>query len=86
MGSLLTAIREFKTIKNCEFFKTGPIIFNPKQGLEDLHEEESKNVQFDSDQQRMTKFIEQNADQFNTSQLEALDRVAAMKEKDILLI
>jgi hypothetical protein len=44
VGSLLTAVREFKTIKNCEFFKTGPIIFNPRQGLEELHEEESKNV------------------------------------------
>ncbi len=30
VGSLLTAVREFKTIKNCEFFKTGPVIFNPK--------------------------------------------------------
>jgi len=34
----------------------------------------------------MTRFIEQNAEKFNTSQLEALDRVASMKEKDILLI
>jgi hypothetical protein len=34
----------------------------------------------------MTNFIEQNAEKFNTSQLEALDRVAGMKDKDILLI
>lgn len=44
VGSLLTAVREFKTIKNCEFFKTGPIIFNPKQGLEELNQEEAKNA------------------------------------------
>jgi len=47
VGSLLTAVREFKTIKNCEFFNTGPIIFNPKQGLDELHCEEAKNVQPD---------------------------------------
>jgi hypothetical protein len=34
----------------------------------------------------MTSFIEQNSEKFNASQLEALDRVACMKEKDILLI
>ena len=49
VSSLLTAVREFKTIKNCEFFKTGPIIFNPKQGLEELHCEEAKSFSYESD-------------------------------------
>ena len=34
----------------------------------------------------MQGFIEKNVDKFNKSQLEALDRVAVLKEKDILLI
>ena len=29
MGSLMTVVREFRTIKNCEFFSTGPTILNP---------------------------------------------------------
>lgn len=37
VGSLLTSVREFKTIKNCEFFNTGPTILNPKQGLNDVN-------------------------------------------------
>jgi len=34
----------------------------------------------------MAKFVEQNAEMFNNSQLQALDKVAKMKEKDILLV
>ena len=33
-GSLLTTVREFRTIKNCEFFSTGSLILNPKLCLE----------------------------------------------------
>lgn len=33
LGSLMTTVREFRTIKNCEFFHTGPIIFDPKLAL-----------------------------------------------------
>lgn len=33
LGSLMTTVREFRTIKNCEFFNTGPIIFNPSCAL-----------------------------------------------------
>ena len=29
LGSLMTTVREFRTIKNCEFFSTGPLILNP---------------------------------------------------------
>lgn len=29
LGSLMTTVREFRTIKNCEFFKAGPLILEP---------------------------------------------------------
>jgi hypothetical protein len=76
----MTTVREFRTIKNCEFFHTGPIIFDPTIALE------SKGTLCDSDKLKMQGFIEKNVDKFNKSQLEALDRVAVLKEKDILLI
>lgn len=33
VGSLLTTIREFRTIKNCEFFSNGDAILNPREGI-----------------------------------------------------
>jgi len=79
----MTTVREFRTIKNCEFFHTGPIIFDPKLALT------SEAQAYDSQQSeklKMQSFIERNVEKFNKSQLEALDRVSVLKEKDILLI
>ena len=80
LGSLLTTVREFRTIKNCEFFHTGPIIFNPQ--LMQLQ----ASVSNQQDTNKMKQFIERNNNKFNKSQLEALDKVAVLNEKDILLI
>jgi hypothetical protein len=61
LGSLMTTVREFRTIKNCEFFHTGPIIFNPNS----MHQQEAICNEQDSNQ--MKKFIERNVMKFNKS-------------------
>ena len=80
MGSLMTVVREFRTIKNCEFFSTGPTILNPSLVL---------NNQLACNEpltQKMRDFLAKNQTLFNHSQLDALNKVCDMKQKDILLI
>lgn len=38
LDSLSTTVREFRTIKSCEFFATSEIIINPSLGLKPFNE------------------------------------------------
>jgi len=67
--SLMTTIREFRTIKCCEFFKTGDIILNPSLAIDTTPQK------WEGVDRRMERFIEKNQPKFNTSQMEALLRV-----------
>lgn len=82
--SLTTIVREFLTIKKIEFSLLHEIILNPTKALSQI---ESSNDQFDRDgRQDMLSFIKRNAHTFNSSQKEALEKVAGMHKKDLLLI
>lgn len=79
--SLMTTIREFRTIKSCEFFPTASIILNPS-----LINEENAKPESSEKVSSMQRFIKTRKDDFNESQIEALDHVTKMKSEDFLLI
>ena len=76
-------MREFRTIKCCEFYATSKIILNPKVALDAYHREGATAKAVDNS---MNGFIRQHRSHFNDSQAEALQRVAEMRRKDLLLI
>jgi hypothetical protein len=80
--SLVTSVREFKTIKSCEFFPTADIILQPSL----LNELQCQEVMAPERLKPMQEFIHRQRDHFNESQLEALDYVTKMKKEDFLLI
>ena len=82
--SLMTIVREFRTIKCSEFYGTSKIIRDPVSTLKRISEKGKSN---DKDKvEKMQGFITEFAEDFNSSQLEALQRVANMRKKDLLLI
>ena len=69
----MTTVREFRTIKSCEFFPTAKYILRPCL----MSEEDSKHGGYrhpDQDKHLpgMRSFVDRNQAKFNTSQLEAL--------------
>eukprot|EP00347_Sterkiella_histriomuscorum_P002715 403367086 len=83
--SLSTTIREFRTIKSCEFFPTADIILNPQRFLCDKQTQDPFK-KFDEKQSRMQAFVYNFRSNFNDSQREALEQVVKMKKEDFLLI
>ena len=81
---MTTIVREFLTIKKIEFYATHDIILNPVKALAKI--EASKDQADTSGQEDMRSFIQRNSKTFNESQLEALNKVAEMHKKDLLLI
>ena len=51
--SLMTTVREFRTIKSCEFFETGQVILNPVLTLEQKEDEKWQGV--DRNMERFTE-------------------------------
>ena len=82
--SLTTIVREFLTIKKIEFYATHDIILNPVKALAQI--ESSKDQQDRDGQQDMMSFISRNGHTFNESQTQALQKVATLHKKDLLLI
>ena len=82
--SLMTTVREFRTIKCSEFYATSKIILNPVKTLQKIAAKGKLNDTALEDM--MLNFISQHQNFFNESQLEALRKVAVMQKKDLLLI
>ncbi|CDW72124.1 splicing endonuclease positive effector [Stylonychia lemnae] len=82
--SLSTTIREFRTIKSCEFYPTAKIILNPQIYLCDQMAQQ--NQKFNDHQERMRGFVHHYGMNFNESQRDALKQVYNMKKEDFLLI
>ena len=80
--SLSTTIREYKTLRMCEFYGLAETIFEPQKSLARLRNPDDKHKHFAS----MMKFVKTHTSKFNPSQLEALKEVAHMQSDQLLLI
>ena len=81
---MTTIVREFLTIKKIEFYCTHDIVLNPVKALGDI--ESNKDQADKAGHEDMKSFIKRNKNTFNKSQVEALEKVANMHKKDLLLI
>jgi len=84
----MTAAREFRTIKCCEFYSTGKIILDPLRSLKHYASEKHTNSinSLHYSTESMLRYLDKNRAFFNQSQQEAIERVAKMNRKDMLLI
>ena len=74
--SLLTTVREFRTIKCCEFYATSKIILNPKVALAKIQSKEVTDGASTNINTAMNGFIKCHRSHFNASQGAARLRVA----------
>jgi hypothetical protein len=82
LETLATNIREYKTLRMCEFYGLADTIVNPKKSLTIAAQSDQRHKHYP----QMVKYVKSQGGKYNPSQLEALKEVCEMKDDQMLLI